>query len=335
MHKKFQLLIMLIIIAIMNIYIQPTIAQTYDAKDPSFLHGRPAGVSSTIAPAKKRGSYGYIDKTSKMVIPAEFEQASNFNNGYAEITKDGQSVLIDKTGQYVTPFYTSSKEMNNNEIYKAFKTYEKTNKSNYCIDPNEVRSKYSSYSVDGKTYEIFKQNQSYCFYEGRARVRFIGHFYKVRESRTGFINKERQMVIEPIYSYGDTFSEGLSAVTLPEDTSKYGYIDLNGKMVIPPKFFRAKPFKEGVAVVTVFDFTKNSYIGEGSNGLKGLIDKSGNYIVKPQYTELEELSEGLMAVKKDDKYGYIDKTGNIVIDFKYLYADKFYEGLARVKIEDE
>ena len=52
-------------------------------------------------------------------------------------------------------------------------------------------------------------------------------------------------------------------------------------MVIAPKYDNANPFKAGVAVVSAFNINGTSYLSSDSY-LKGLIDKKGNYIIKPQ-----------------------------------------------------
>ncbi|WP_442956284.1 WG repeat-containing protein [Paenibacillus sp. USHLN196] len=54
------------------------------------------------------------------------------------------------------------------------------------------------------------------------------------------------------------------------------------------------------------------YLGEGSGGF----------------------NEGLVAVKKNGKWGYIDKSGKTIIKFQYYIADNFNEGIARVYLDE-
>ena len=59
-----------------------------------------------------RMKWGYIDKTGKMVIPAEFESADPFSEGLGAINQCDQGFFVDKTGKrivlgkfsYVSPF---------------------------------------------------------------------------------------------------------------------------------------------------------------------------------------------------------------------------------------
>lgn len=67
----------------------------------------------------------------------------------------------------------------------------------------------------------------------------------------------------------------------------------------------------------------------------GFIDKEGNKIINFEYDDYKKFSEGLAAVEKDNKWGFIDENGNIIIDFQYSLAQEFSEGLAPVAKLDE
>lgn len=54
-----------------------------------------------------------------------------------------------------------------------------------------------------------------------------------------------------------------------------------------------------------------------------------------QYDELYPFSEGLAAVKKNDKFGFINTQGELVIPCQYQYAGSFKEGLACVVKDEE
>jgi hypothetical protein len=45
--------------------------------------------------------YGYIDKTGKMIVPAQFNSAAPFSEGLAAIGKCDQAYFIDKTGKTI------------------------------------------------------------------------------------------------------------------------------------------------------------------------------------------------------------------------------------------
>jgi len=58
-----------------------------------------------VSDADGRDKYGFIDKTGKLVIPAEFLGANDFNEGMAAVSnQDGKWGFINKTGALVIPY---------------------------------------------------------------------------------------------------------------------------------------------------------------------------------------------------------------------------------------
>ena len=45
--------------------------------------------------------YGFIDKSGKMVIEPQFDNAEPFSEGLAQVEKDGKLGFIDKSGKVV------------------------------------------------------------------------------------------------------------------------------------------------------------------------------------------------------------------------------------------
>ncbi|WP_409347190.1 WG repeat-containing protein [Paenibacillus sp. MBLB4367] len=72
----------------------------------------------------------------------------------------------------------------------------------------------------------------------------------------------------------------------------------------------------------------------GHKGIYGFIDRSGNWVIDPQYRSIHGFSEGLAVVTVDtpdgNLEGYIDKTGKSVIDPTFTVASSFHEGLGVV-----
>jgi hypothetical protein len=90
----------------------------------------------------------------------------------------------------------------------------------------------------------------------------------------GYIDKEGRYVIVPQYEYADVFSNnGL----LPEN-NKIGYIDTKGNKVIPAQFDKL-PYEESYAC----PFFHDGYAVVRVGGKFGIIDKTGSYLVEPQF----------------------------------------------------
>ena len=78
----------------------------------------------------------------------------------------------------------------------------------------------------------------------------------------------------------------------------YGYADHRGDVVIEPQFNRAESFREGRAEVEL-------------NGLKGLIDKDGKWVVPARCDELEYFDDnGFSLVHYAGRWSVLDYDGN-------------------------
>ncbi len=147
---------------------------------------------------------------------------------------------------------------------------------------------------------------------------------------------------------------------LGSSVDKYGYISKEGDQVIYPVYDFAYKFNEGYAVVYNSDSKNYSIINKHNNPILTL--EGPEYSFDSQYYEglsLEEdaklcVSEGLLKVgklfsspktyydfektyyesepEKIRKFGYIDVQGNVVIPFMFEYASTFNCGLAFVQL---
>jgi hypothetical protein len=143
--------------------------------------------------------------------------------------------------------------------------------------------------------------------------------------------KTERWLIRPRYdSIYDGFSEGLASVCGEDYTRACWYIDRTGKQVIPsgyPHYSAALSFHNGVAAVA----DHNQF------DRWGLIDKSGNWIVKPMFYDIMWAGEGLW-IGRTGKYGdpnktyiYLDNAGKKAVDVVLKSAGSFSDGLARVE----
>ncbi|MEI8280389.1 MAG: WG repeat-containing protein [Bacteroidota bacterium] len=160
----------------------------------------------------------------------------------------------------------------------------------------------------------------------------------------GFCDKNKKVVVEPIYDYCYLFKEGLAKVKL-EGT--YGFIDKNGNVVIQFIYEDACDFSDGLARVSLKKWCRYDELQVYEYHDKwGYIDKSGTQIIACKYDYACDFSEGLAKVslkewccyyegddpEYHDKWGYIDKNGEQIIPCKYDSACAFSEGLAKVKL---
>lgn len=99
---------------------------------------------------------------------------------------------------------------------------------------------------------------------------------------------------------------------------KYGYLDKKGNAVIPYRFKKAYNFIPEL----------NRAIVMNQNGLFGVIDTKGNFILQPKYQSLMSPSENLWPYQENNLWGFLDDKGDIVISAQYDKVLGFSLGLA-------
>lgn len=72
----------------------------------------------------------------------------------------------------------------------------------------------------------------------------------------------------------------------------------------------------------------------GNFGRYGFKHRDGSIALKAEFEDAGHFSEGLVAVRKNRKWGFIDQLGNVVIPYQYNAAYDFYEGLAIIRKYD-
>jgi hypothetical protein len=259
-----------------------------------------------LFPANIRGRYGFIDKTGKVVLQPQYKRALAFSEGLAAVQDEADKWgFIDKSGtavvkpQYplVLPFREGLATVRVGDHFGAI-----NRKGEMIIAP---ASKFAGIGQ---------------FFEGTAPTLYRQMAANVMVSAWGFLGKNGEFSLPPVYDAVTPFGEGLAGVR--EIGKRWGFIDSKGKYVIEPQFDNVTRFSEGLAAVE----------RETSSIFRwGYIDKTGKTIITPKYTSARIFSEGLAAVQGDaGKWGFIDTKGTMVIQPKYDDTTAFQDGLSAV-----
>jgi len=173
--------------------------------------------------------------------------------------------------------------------------------------------------------------------------------------RSGYINRQGQFAIKPIYGSAQPFDKGVARVFLPDSDYSEGkafFIDKAGKkmnlsaaeLATVSGGYRPQPpspLSEGLAPASVKD---------GQREVWGYIGNDGKWIIKPVYSEALPFRDGLAMVTvweeqpnifgKVEKgvnaqrfVGFIDKTGKYVVPPVFSEGTSFSEGLAAVSLD--
>jgi hypothetical protein len=286
---------------------------------------------------------GYINNQGKLVLKAIYGNAGDFqDNGLAIVRLRGLTGVIDTSGYFIVkPTY---------ETINPFSEGRAT-----IIDRNVFKV------IDESGKELTSKAYSFIgdYQEGRALFSIADQKNK---NLYGFLNRRGKEVIPAVYVSAGNFKNGKSLVKLKDGSyalinltgkvlqsynlafvgdlgegllpfqespdGKFGYINEQGKIIIEPRFASARPFLDGCAIVQ---------ISEGKHDYLGLIDKKGEYILKPNYNQIVSLGEERVAIGKavDPEKPYIgslfalgDTNGHILTGFIFNGITSFKGGKA-------
>lgn len=240
--------------------------------------------------------YGYINKENRFVIPAKFEFAMTFNEGFAVVKNYDRYGMIDRKGNEVMPCkYIGVSGMIDGRCF----AYDVETELAAMFD-NKMKQltdfKYSEIPYYSEDFYIARMGGHYTYLDKKGRERF-GLF----EELSGFF-------------------EGYSMV---KQNGKYGIINRKGKIILPIEYdnsgWRAMEyiFSENLAMVE----KDNKY---------GFVNKQGEIVIPIIYESAQHCTEGLIPVQKDGVWGFIDKEGNEVSPFVFMMASYFTWGRAEV-----
>ena len=160
-----------------------------------------------------------------------------------------------------------------------------------------------------------RNDSSLRFYHQRAIFCYNGNY--------GYINSQYKIVIEPIYSYAENFTNGLALVKkVFPDGEKATVIDVDGNISLD----RWYDYIGGNEKTFLLKSEKTFYVFSKEDC--SII----NQYLDAKYDGKGELIPVHQHIGVDDMYGYIDRTGTEVIPLIYDFADNFRSNnLATVK----
>lgn len=287
--------------------------------------------------------WGYINEQGIFVLAAQFDGAEEFQeNGLAIVEWKGLKGMIDHSGAFIVkPRYQWI-----GPFAEGFAVAKESSEAMWLID-KKGRKRSKAYPL----IQSYKENRA-VFYQRTGRSHCLA----------GYLDSNGRVVIPPRFLKAEAFASGRALVQLGDQTHALiglygkvhqtypfhrmgerreglisfvkknltGYVNESGMVVISPAFTSGAPFAQGRAVVT----TRTDH-GDKS----GIIDKTGAFIIPPQYDRIIQLGEMRAAVGKrvecDEMlqlvYAIADtENGRIFTDFIYDHVHPFQNGLASV-----
>ena len=271
----------------------------------------------STARASLNGKEGRINIKGEIVIPFEYDTCGDFCEGLAPVEKDGLYGFIDKNNKLVIPY----KYKDVYDLEEAFVDGLAGVKSDgydaqwgYIDKTGKIIIPFQ----EGTTgIPFFEGLSPFCIYEERANS-----FRTWIAAETQYIDKSGNIVYKFKKNWSVSFFFNGYARVIDTNNHYLSLFDRRGNMVIP------------FGIYNVIGYPSSGFVSVIRNNRYGLFNPTTNQEAIPCiYEEMQDAdpSEGLVAVKKDGKWGYVSTSNKIIIPFLYDYAYPFSEGFGKVK----
>jgi hypothetical protein len=316
---------------------------------------------SNLIPFRKGNLWGYCDKTRQIIIPCQYENAFPFVEGRAMVQLHKKVGFIDETGKIIIPIqydYLLDSHFLKNGLAKVRLGNQDENAVGFIDKNGKVVIPLAHYQVadfenglvrvavlSGSQLKFGFYNRSGKLvipieYAWASNLDKNGYIYIKKHPKASHyqqvINSEGQILLQAQdYQLLSNFENGLAVFGQINEyfaknqqktkIQQLGYINEKGDKIIPAKYAQASAFSEGFAVVKESEFS-----------FFQLINRQGEPIHSQTYELMgSQVSEGLISVRQNGKWGYLDTLGNQVITCQYEQAGSFYQGLAIVELKQK
>lgn len=263
-----------------------------------------------------------FDENGKSLCPGPFEQqfteSGNGLVGYRFMRKDGSPEygFLDKSCNHLyTTVYLHNRDIPARVYTERFGeglVWASDKHGPILVDlEGKVAARFTSARVTLCDRRPFAEG-----FSAVATAWIKGGEHKWDYTNWGYVNTKCELIVPGLYDEAHDFSDGLACVRKGEF---YGFVDAGGREAISPQFFNVDMdgFQDGFCAVQ-----------KVKDGPFFFIDHQGQKVFGREFDEAYAFHEGAAAVRVKDKWGLIDKTGNFVIKPKYVLLGSFHSGLA-------
>lgn len=287
-----------------------------------------------LSVVSKNDSVFFMNKEKINPFNEFYEDAYGFKNGIAPVRKNNHWFFINRQGQTVSKFYEEMNELSNNiYVYKRNGKYGALDE----YGQNFLENRFDKLGDFKNNMAYFIENTKYGFvsHNGtvfRTEFDWISDFDEQHlaifksNNKFGIVKDDGHQLLESQYDQIFKINEKYFLLV---SNSLYGFFSKEGCFITPVAFDYNK--EKPVEYYCQGDFFKLLKKQE-----EAIIDQNGHMEVNfGIYSEVHFLSDGLMLVKRKNKFGFIDKKLNVQIPFKYQNASSFNRGLSLVKIKNQ
>ncbi len=267
---------------------------------------------------------GFIDKTGKIVVPTQYDEAEPFFEGLSLVKKGEQVGFIDTTGKLVIPLGKEPQRF----IYSKDRFFVFRKQGKYGVVHRRLRKMtippiYDSIITryDIPWVKVMKDHQYGLVAGSTGEVMlplkyndlFVRkHFTNIHPIKGSFktygifSNYRRKMVVPEHYRVRNSLSDPAILFVVRDDENGYqGVVDSLGNLIAPCKYRNI--WKRGKALFLMMAKREGF----------GFLNKQGQELTSAVFQDIKPFSAGFAAVKQNNQWGFIDSTGKMVVAPQY------------------
>lgn len=297
-------------------------------------------VSKDYFASYQNNKWGVIDSNGDNVIDPSYAEMIIVPNSKNDVFLCTYDVDYDNN-----TYKTKALNSENKEIFTEYDHVEaisnKDTDNNLWYENDVVRVEknglYGLIDLSGK--ELLQ-----CEYDKIEALEGVQNTFKItKDGKVGIADNKGNVLITPSYAEITSLDKDKSqGFIVKSSDGKYGIVDTVNKQVLKTKYDTVeKIYRNDYYVVTENgkqevvkkagdkvlsgNYDKiEAILQNPENGIiykqkekYGIMNLSGDVVIKPEYEKLKEGASGSIIAKKDSKYGIIDLQGNQKVEFKY------------------
>ena len=297
-------------------------------------------VSKDYFASYQNNKWGVIDSNGENVIDPSYAEMIIVPNSKNDVFLCTYDVDYDNN-----TYKTKALNSENKEIFTEYDHVEaisnKDTDNNLWYENDVVRVEknglYGLIDLSGK--ELLQ-----CEYDKIEALEGVQNTFKItKDGKVGIADNKGNVLITPSYAEITSLDKDKSQGFIVKNSDgKYGIVDTANKQVLETKYDTVeKIYRNDYYVVTENgkqevvkkagdkvlsgNYDKiEAILQNPENGIiykqkekYGIMNLSGDVVIKPEYEKLKEGASGSIIAKKDSKYGIIDLQGNQKVEFKY------------------
>ncbi|MBQ6236961.1 MAG: WG repeat-containing protein [Bacteroidales bacterium] len=249
-----------------------------------------------IQTIRRDGLFGFKREDGTIIAEAIYKFVDKFHGDYCIVFNDyDQCGIIDRNGRIIVPVQ-----------------YPEVNYPTDGMIRFRKDDKYGFYDTAGNIVIEPQYRTVSGFNQGLAAVIID---FDSDNCAYGYINKQNQIEIQPIYQYAYPFNENCAIV---KNYDRYGIIDRHGNELLPIKY------AEITTMLNDHFFAVDATIEKAA-----LFNNRFKPITKFIYDKIQSYNDGYYVVERNGKSTYLDFKGKERFGF-YDYAAPFSDGYAMV-----